>query len=433
MDRTDGSHWFYSYLPQGVAGGATSALIPLFAYALGGTLFTVGIIAAATSLASVPAFILWGSLSDRFARRKVFLLIGFLGSGIALLAMAVSGNMSQFYLANLLAGFLGAASGPAGTVLLMETSKRSEWPARLALVSRIAAIGWVAGLALGVAWLVIGPGLLAAEVSSMRALFVIGAALGLLSGLLAQVWTREPAVRVDRREVHVADVHARIERGRYLPIRILHFFNPLDWRKKVRLTRTLRIYLVCVFLLFGGFTSFYGFFPIFLKQSYGLGSPEIFAVYIASQATSIAVYPRVGRWVSSRGDRSTQLYASLGRSMLFPSFLLVGMAALPYVARLGIAIALHAGVGLCWAPINVAGSILVSRLAPEDGRAEAFGTYNAVQGFGSILGPLLGGFAAQYLGYAMAFGTSVALILAGCAILAATRLSEIGSPGENRK
>jgi len=92
------------------------------------TLFTVGIIAAATSLASVPAFILWGSLSDRFARRKVFLLIGFVGSGIALFAMAVSGNMSQFYLANLLAGFLGAASGPAGTVLLMETSKRSNGP-----------------------------------------------------------------------------------------------------------------------------------------------------------------------------------------------------------------------------------------------------------------------------------------------------------------
>src|SRR5207247_5019567 len=111
MDRTDGSHWFYSYLPQGVAGGATSTLIPLFAYALGGTLLTVGIIAAATSLASVPAFILWGSLSVRFARRKVFLLIGFVGSGIALLAMAVSQNMSQFYLANLLAGFLGAASG----------------------------------------------------------------------------------------------------------------------------------------------------------------------------------------------------------------------------------------------------------------------------------------------------------------------------------
>jgi len=52
---------------------------------------------------------------------------------------------------------------------------------------------------------------------------------------------------------------------------------------------------------------------------------------------------------------------------------------------------------------------------------------------GRSSGPLLGGFAAQYLGYAMAFGTSVALILAGCAILAATRVSEIGALSENRK
>src|SRR3989442_12995507 len=108
MDRTDGSYWFYSYLTKGVAGGATSALIPLFAYALGGTLFTVGIIPAATSPASVPPFIFWGSLSDRFSRGKVFLLIGFVGSGIALLTMAPSGKKSQFYFASLLAGFLGA-------------------------------------------------------------------------------------------------------------------------------------------------------------------------------------------------------------------------------------------------------------------------------------------------------------------------------------
>src|SRR5439155_24939498 len=104
--------------------------------------------------------------------------------------------------------------------------------ARLARVGRNAAIGWGAGVGMGVAWLAIGPGLLSAELSSMRALFVIGAALGLLSGLLVPVWTREPAGRVDRRDGHPTDVHARIERGRYLPIRILHYINPLDWRRK---------------------------------------------------------------------------------------------------------------------------------------------------------------------------------------------------------
>src|SRR3970282_844490 len=59
-----------------MAGGATSALIPLFAHALGGGLAEVGIIAAATSIASVPAFILWGVLSDRLGRRKPVLLLG---------------------------------------------------------------------------------------------------------------------------------------------------------------------------------------------------------------------------------------------------------------------------------------------------------------------------------------------------------------------
>ena len=67
---------------------------------------------------------MWGSLSDRFARRKVFLLIGFVGSGIALFAMAVSGNMSQFYLANLLAGFLGAVNSAAGG---LESAKCDVW------------------------------------------------------------------------------------------------------------------------------------------------------------------------------------------------------------------------------------------------------------------------------------------------------------------
>ena len=55
MGRTDGSHWSYSYLPMGISGGATTTLIPFFAYALGGNLFNVAIIAFATSVALVVA------------------------------------------------------------------------------------------------------------------------------------------------------------------------------------------------------------------------------------------------------------------------------------------------------------------------------------------------------------------------------------------
>src|SRR6266699_7329085 len=96
LERANGSHWFYSYLPQGIAGGATSALIPLFAYGLGGSLSDVGIIAAATSIASVPSFMLWGSLSDRVDRRRVLLLIGFAGSALYFLLKAASRTLPDF-------------------------------------------------------------------------------------------------------------------------------------------------------------------------------------------------------------------------------------------------------------------------------------------------------------------------------------------------
>ena len=419
MGRANGSRWFYSYLPQGIAGGATSPLIPLFAYALGASLGDVGIIAAATSVASVPAFMLWGALSDRLKARKAFLVLGFLGTGVSFFAMGLCFNLPEFYLANLLVGFLGAASAPVGAVLVMETSQRETWPGRLAFMGQLTGVGYILGLSVGAVWLAIGPSLLG-SMSAMRGLFVIGAALGLLAGLLAGVWVQEPKEYLERRSIRLVDNLFRIERVKFLPMRMLHY---LDFRNRraPRLSRPLRSYLVCVFLLFSGFTAFYGFFPILLQQVYGFSESEVFAVYIASQVGSVAAYQRVGRWVQERGGRRSQLYASLGRTALFPSFLLFALVPLSPVAVLAGILALHAAVGLCWALINVSGSTLVSDLAAEDARAEAMGAYNAVQGFGSILGPLLGGFAAEFYGYGAGIGASVGFILAGATILAATR------------
>ena len=421
MGVGNGSNWFYAYLPQGISGGATSTLILLFAYALGGNLVGVGIIAAATSLASVPSYMLWGTLSDRLGHRKPFLLIGFAGTGIALVAMSASRTLSEFYLANVLAGCLGSASGPAGTVLLLETSEPKEWPSRLAILSRITAAGWTVGLALAAAWLAINPGFFGGSIPAMRVLFLLGAGLSVAASLIVLVATPEVSANVDRTRVAIPDPNLRVERVRYLPMRILHFIGP-GGSGPGRMPHSLRVYLACTFLWFAGFTAFYGFFPIFLAQAYGLGSSQIFAIYIASQIASILAYPRVAGWVSTRGSGPTQLYGSVGRSVLFGSFFLLGLIGIRDLLQLSLILVLHAGVGVCWALINVASSTFVSSLAPGARRARAVGAFNAVQGFGSILGPLAGGFAAGFLGYGAAFATSIALVLAGSIVLWAARI-----------
>lgn len=414
-DRENRQTWFYAYLPNGMAGGATSPLIPLFTRVLGGSVADVGAVAAAASIASVPAFIGWGNLSDRLHRRKAFVLVGFLGTALSLLVMGLSRGVSDFYLANLLAGVLGAASAPVGTVLILETTKQEGWASRIAVFSRIGGIGWITGLALGVAWLEVAP---LEETGGMRALFVIGAALALLSGLLAWRWIGEPSETVERRRVDLIDYHWRVEHLRYLPTRILHL---LDLRnhlgKPHRYPRALRRYLGIVFLLFSGFTAFYAIFPVYLRDIAGLSTPQIFAVFIASQIASAVAYGRVGSWIRDRGGRRVQLYASAARAGLFPAFLLLPLLPGGPVATFAMILAFHGLVGLCWAAINVAGSTLVSELAPPGDRSGVMGAFNAVQGFGAILGPLAGGFIAHLFGFSAGIFASSAFIVAGVLLL----------------
>ena len=81
----------------------------------------------------------------------------------------------------------------------------------------------------------------------------------------------------------------------------------------------------------------------------------------------------------------------------------------------------HGLVGLCWAAINVAGSTIVSELAPSGERSGVLGAFNAVQGFGAILGPLAGGFIAHFLGFTAGLLASSVFIAAGVVALVGSR------------
>ncbi len=406
--------WFYAYLPNGMAGGATSPLIPLFTRVLGGSVADVGAVAAASSIASVPAFMAWGGLSDRLHRRKVFVLIGFFGLALSLFLMGISRNVGDFYLVNLLAGVLGAASAPVGTVLILETTKQEDWPSRIAVFSRIGGFGWVTGLILGVVWLQILP---LPEGADMRALFAIGSALALLSGFLAWRWIGEPAEKVERHRLDFVDVHWKVERLRYLPMRLLYYLDLRNHAGRRRYSPALRRYLATVFILFSGFTAFYAIFPVYLRDTVGLSTAQVFLVFVASQVASALAYGRVGRWVRSKGGRRVQLYASAARAVLFPSFLAIPFLPGGPVVAFATILAVHGLVGLSWAMINVAGSTVVSELAPTRERSGVLGAFNAVQGFGAILGPLAGGFVAHLLGFSAGFLAASAFIVAGVVLL----------------
>ena len=413
--------WYYTFLPYNISGGSTSPLIPLFVtQGLKGTIAEVGIVSALSSVASVPASIVWGNLSDTTGKRRIFVLIGFLGMALAMIMMGLSMTMSQYYMANLILGMLASAAAPVGTVLVLESFEKHEWAKRLGDFSKVGGIGWVIGLVLGTIWLQF----LAPDdgAVTMRALFILAGALSLVSLFLGLKWIPEPKERVDRESLdkHVLSVPVNIvERARYLPQRMVGILSISS--KNLRMSnfpQNLRRYYLVIFLIFTGFLTFYVGLPIFLNSYVGLTSSEVFIIYLASSLTSALIYGPAGRWVSRIGGKRIQMISIAIRIVTIPTFFLVTLFPMPIISQMIVFSALHSIMGFCWANIAVSGNALVSNMSYKDFRTQALGMYSAIQGVAAILGCLIGGYVANYFGYLETFLLAMVFIITGLVLLA---------------
>jgi MFS family permease len=433
-DRKE-DRWYYSFLPFNVAGGSTSPLIPLFVTeGLAGNVAQVGIISAISSLASVPANIIWGNLSDTLKRRKVFVLVGFIGLAIPLLLMGLSTDIQTYYLANFILGAISAAAAPVGTVLVLESFDKKEWGKRLGDFSKVGGIGWLLGLTIGTIWLNFMTG--DSTVMAMRLLFVASAALAFVSVILGWKWIREPKDKIEREDLakEVKLPLISFERGRYTPTRLLHVIKISAKNLKPRnFPRNLKIYYVVMFLAFTGFLTFYVGFPIFLSQRLGLSISEVFIVYVASSVISAITYSQAGKWSYRIGSKRLQQISFAGRIVLFPSMFLVTGLNLDVLSLILVLCVMHALIGFCWANLSVAANILVSNMSYCEFRTESLGMYCSIQGIASIVGSLLGGYLANYFGYLDTFLVASAFVVAALILLTVLNVDRVPCEGEGPK
>ena len=413
--------WYYSFLPYNVSAGSTNALVPLFiTEGLKGTVAQVGIVNAAISLASVPGAILWGNLSDTTRKRVPFVLLGFLGVAFSLLLMGFANSMTEYYLANLMFGFMGASIAPVGTVMVLECFPRQQWSKRLGDFSRVGGLGWVLGLILGTAWLTLFPG--QDQSAQMRALFMLAGGLGFLSVFLGWYYMREPSRSVFRKELPQFDLYRvpnyLMEKLRYMPHRLLYIVELSGKNMSpVNFTRNLKRYCAVVFLAFTGFLSFYVALPIYLNNYVGLNSSQVFAVYLASSFMSMVFYAYTGKLVNRFGGRRVQGLAFGLRMVLFPLFFLVTMVPMGHNALFLFMCVLNGLSGICWALLIVAGDALVAEMSLRRFRSQSMGLYNSVRGIATIVGSLMGGMVAQYFGYLSLFMISAVFVLVSIVLL----------------
>ena len=438
--------WYFGHGLHYVADGGASTLVPLFiSSALGGSVSNVGVVSAATSMASVPGAIGWSELSDHLQRRKMFILIDYFGTGLLFMLMGLSSTLEQFLGLNILFGIVAAASVSMGTVIITETIEAKRWTKAIGTYTEVGGLGWILGLLLGGIWLEVGirlfPGL-----DPLRGLFFILAAATMIAGIIASRLVPDPKPKpfaphhVDKLVVFQGRI---VERPRYLPLwmyrRKYHEAMHAIRSSGEMVPGPLKLYFLAALLLFSGFATVYTPFPIFLRNQMGDGWLEIYLLYIVSAVTSAIMYSRAGDIIPRMGERRTLININIIRVFLFSSFgvlslLVVGGVRLNHWLLFGLLFGLQGAIGFLWAFVSVASTALVSKCAPPGTKGVNLGLFNAMVSVGGILGALTGGEVANYLGFAAAFFAGVGLVALGIAALAINvRLDALGAQSSEKE
>lgn len=412
MRNTSGrDRWFLSYFPMNTSAGVTSPLAPLFiTELLAGGIVDYSIFVVVSSIATILGLMVWGNLSDRLGKRRIFVLIGFVSLAATAVLFSLSFNTAYFVAISFLSGFFGSAATPVSSILIMELAERRDWPLKISKFSQYNSYGNIAGVLFASVFTGIFP-----DVYLLRYLYLFAFAFYVISAILGYLYIPESKTRISRDEVPFR-VYRVIERMRYLPSQLIHFnfhFRELD--------RDLKLILVGFLVMMTGFQLFVVAFPILLR-SLEVPSSVYFIIFFGNYLFGAIAFGFSGRTSLIYGNRSVATVAVLSRILLLPA--LIGLIALTLPHRtmlFAILLVVYSLWGALWSLISVGTGTLVSNLSRPEERGRVSGTYNAIQSFGAVLGSALTGIIVTGIGYSPDFLIASALVAVGLLIFTRER------------
>ncbi|MGD9049791.1 MAG: MFS transporter [Anaerolineae bacterium] len=407
--------WFYAIIPYRLSVGLTSTLLPLFVVqVVGGNVADVGVVAALGPLVGVPAAIFWGNLSDRWRRRRPFLILGFLGYAVFTILLGLTDSVAEVILVSMAGALLSTAIEPVASALVVDQLPEEAWAEAFGRYNRIGGWSLVTGLGVGMLWLAVSSTWWGVA-ASMRGLFLFAGITAALSLVLALRFLREPAVVRGRRPFRRAFagrlVVAVVERALHSPNRLLyHVLRPAflsDLRSQVEGSLG-RYYLATLFLFFAMALGFVPF-PIFLTDVLDATSTQVFLVFLIKAATDAVFYLPMGRVVRRRSGVELLALASAVRVGILGAYALAAWLSPGPRGLIPVGL-IYVLTGVTWAAIAVAGTTAVAVFAKKGLEGRAMGLYNAVLGLGWISGSLAGGWCAATFGYGASFGAAAVLM-----------------------
>lgn len=168
--------------------------------------------------------------------------------------------------------------------------------------------------------------------------------------------------------------------------------------------KRLYTFYVSIFPLMACSGMVYSVLALYISEL-GASKTEIGMIYMTGAAVGALVSPMIGRLSDRIGRKPVMAMSMVGFALAFAAYSLIESALYAFP--------IQALEGATWAAMGTVASAFIADLAPERERGWAMGMYERTWFIGWIVGPMLGGYLADNIGFRATLIIGSALTVAG--------------------
>lgn len=342
-----------------VAFGIIIPIMPFYIEQFGAGGTEMGLMFAVFSLMQFICAPFWGSLSDRYGRRRI-MMVGVLGNALSLLVMGLANSFWLLLAARAVGGILSSATLPTIMAYIGDSTEENDRGGGMGLIGAAMGLGMILGPGIG--------GWLSGE--SLSTPFFVASALSLLS--LLMIWIILPESLPEEKRIK----DQRAMRGPQLGVLWQALVGPLGFL------------MFLSFLVNFALANFEGIFGLYADLRYDYGPEQVGTVMMVTGIVSTIVQLFLTGPATRRLGEANVIRLSLAGSAL--GFLLMAVVRLDSLVLLSVGFFVFANAMLRPSIMS-----LTSKLT-TDGQGVALGLNNSFQSLGRVVGPLYAGIALDY-------------------------------------
>jgi MFS family permease len=423
--------WLLAFVPINAATAGFGVVLPLLILIpLHGTWANVALAATLFNAAVILMSVVWGHLSDRYPKRRLFLVINFAGYAALYLLLSHVTSVVELYGIYTVVGVIAPAGASASNLLILEKFSEAERANAFASFQEMSMVGSILGLLVGYFWLL-------ANDTLLTLLYVLGA-LALLSAVAIWFGISEADRQLTTSHVvhHPESLFSRIRVVTSFRIPIPFFpkrprLGPNLWVRlrdwaRVELHHELPLILIASFL-FNLSANLFNISYIPFLYSAGLAATAIFLVNISNNFAQTLIFPLTGGLSNRVGPDKLDHWSTNLRSVGYLATAAFTFAVMASPAAFEANLIVYAVLGGAIAVYTTASSLMLFRGLVGRDAGSLLGVNSALGGVAAVLGAALSGVLSLYGSYRLVF------LVAGASLLVSLPLWTAGSVAYARR